>query len=190
LIDGYKHSDFPGFDETKEDSAVGPMLMWISAKLKGTKTWVIVDHCNRSVLTRPAADLLVELAGSVETGLLPGVKLILADIDRAKLPGALPYRSHYDRAVLPNEESVQQWVEALAKHLEKAVTPQQVSEFVAGAFDGIEVVIGQPAAPPAAQPVAAVAAAQPATNERPTMDQAAMMLEQRLYKIYDDIRAL
>ncbi len=87
LIDGYKNQDLPSFDETKEDSAVGPMLMWLTAKLKGTKTWVIIDHCNRSILTRPAADLLVELAGSVETGFLPGVKLILADIERAKLPG-------------------------------------------------------------------------------------------------------
>ena len=146
LIDGYKNKDLPDFDETKEDSAVGPMLMWLGAKLKGTKTWVIIDHCNRSVLTRPAADLLVELAGSIESGVLPGVKLILADIERAKLPGALPYRSHHDRAVLPDETAVRSWVESLATHLEKTVTAQQVADFVSDAFDGIEVVIGQPAA--------------------------------------------
>lgn len=196
LIDGYKNQDLPSFDETKEDSAVGPMLMWLTAKLKGTKTWVIIDHCNRSVLTRPAADLLVELAGSVENGFLPGVKLILADIERAKLPGALPYRSHLDRAVLPDETAVQQWVESLATHLEKTVTAQQVSSFVTEAFDGIKIVIGQPAtsgvpAPPAVQPLVGAAAGGPqATDDQPTIDQAAMMLEQRLYKIFDDIRAL
>jgi|EndMetStandDraft_5_1072996.scaffolds.fasta_scaffold02137_5 hypothetical protein len=173
----YKHQDAPSFDETKEDSAVGPMLTWLTAKLKGTKAWVIIDHCNRSVLTRPAADLIVELAGSIENGLLPGVKLILADIERANLPGVLPYRSHHDRAVLPNEEAVQQWVEALATHLEKTVTKQQVSDFVNGAFDGIKVVIT-----PAGGAVG--------IGNEPTIDQAAMMLEQRLYKIYDNIRAL
>ena len=183
LIDGYKHQDFPAFDETKEDSAVGPMLMWLMAKLKGTKTWVIIDHCNRSVLTRPAADLLSELAGSIESGLLPGVKLILADIERAKLPGVLPYRSHYDRAVLPDETAVRQWVESLATHLEKTVTPQQISDFVTRAFDGIKIVIGQPV------PVEPVVAA-PGAGDQPTIDQAAMMLEQRLYKIFDDIRSL
>ena len=104
-----RHQDFPSFDLTKEDSAVRAVLMWLTAKLKGTKTWVIIDHCNRPVLTRPAADLLVELAGNIESGFLPGVKLILADIDRAKLPGALPYRSHHDRAVLPDEAAVRQW---------------------------------------------------------------------------------
>ena len=80
------------------------MLTWLTAKLKGTKSWVIIDHCNRSVLTRPAADLIIELAGTIENGLLPGVKLILADIERTNLPGVLPYRSHHDRAVLPNED--------------------------------------------------------------------------------------
>jgi hypothetical protein len=137
---------------------------------------VLIDHCNRSVLTRPAADLIVELAGSIENGFLPGIKLILADIERANLPGVLPYRSHYDRAVLPNEDAVRQWVEALATHLEKTVTTQQVADFVTGVFDGIQIVITQPAAQPA--------------NAQPTIDQAAMMLEQRLYKIFDDIRAL
>jgi hypothetical protein len=191
LIDGFKHSDLPGFDETKEDSAVGPMLMWLSAKLKGTKTWVIIDHCNRPSLTRPSVDLLIELAGSIESGFLPGVKLILADFERAKLPGALPYRSHYDRAVLPDETAVRQWVESLATHLDKTVTPERVSQFVDDAFNGIEIVIGQPGAPPAAQPVVAPGAgAAPAAGDQPTLDQAAMMLEQRLYKIFDDIRAL
>jgi hypothetical protein len=165
--------------------------MWLTAKLKGTKAWVIIDHCNRSVLTRPAADLLVELAGSVENGFLPGVKLILADIERAKLPGALPYQSHLDRAVLPDETAVRLWVESLATHLEKTVTPERISQFVTEAFDGIKIVIGQPGAtgaapPPAVQPVVGA----PAGAAPPTIDQAAMMLEQRLYKIFDDIRAL
>ena len=143
---------------------------------------MIIDHCNRPSLTRPAADLLSELAGSIESGFLPGVKLILADIERAKLPGALPYRSHYDRAVLPDETAVRQWVESLATHLDKTVTPERVSAFVSEAFDGIKILIGQPGAPAAAPP--------PQAGEQPTVDQAAMMLEQRLYKIYDDIRAL
>ena len=91
--------------------------------------------------------------------------------------------------MLPDETAVRQWVESLATHLEKTVTSQQVSDFVTEAFDGIKIVIGQPAAPQAAaQPL--VAAAPQATGEQPTIDQAAMMLEQRLYKIFDDIRAL
>jgi hypothetical protein len=201
LIDGYKNQDLPSYDDTKEDSAVGPMLMWLTAKLKGTKTWVIIDHCNRPILTRPALDLLTELAGSIENGFLPGVKLILADMDRAKLPGALPYRSHYDRAVLPDEAAVSQWVQSLATHLEKTVSEQQVTNFVAQAFDGIKIAIGQPTnGQPAGQPAngqpvngqppnGQAVNDQPA-DEQPTIDQAAVMLEQRLYKIFDDIRAL
>jgi hypothetical protein len=188
LIDGYKNQDLPSYDDTKEDSAVGPMLMWLTAKLKGTKTWVIIDHCNRPILTRPALDLLIELAGSIENGFLPGVKLILADMDRAKLPGALPYRSHYDRAALPDEAAVGQWVQSLAKHLEKTVSEQQVTTFVAQAFDGIKVVIGQPTN--GGQPTTVQPPSDEQADDRPTIDQAAVMLEQRLYKIFDDIRAL
>jgi hypothetical protein len=193
-IDGYKHTDLPAFDLTKEDSAVGPLLMWLSAKLKGTKTWVIIDHCNRPVLTRAAADLLVALAGDIESGFLPGVKLILADIDRAKLPGALPYKSRHDRAVLPDEVAVGQWCESLATHLNKTVTQQQVSNFVSEVFEGIKVLIGPP--PPLPPPGngagngGGAAAGQPADDDPLTIDQAAVILEQRLSKIYGDIQAL
>ena len=113
------------------------MLMWLTGEVEGDED--VGDH--RSLQPsrldargrRPA-----RRAGRQHRKRFPpGVKLILADIDRAKLPGALPHRSHHDRAVLPDEAAVRQWCESLRHALEKAVTPQQISEFVSEVFDGI-----------------------------------------------------
>jgi hypothetical protein len=180
--------DFPSFDLTKEDEAVPRLLMWVTETLMGTKSWVIIDHCNRPILTRAAGALLAKLAGKIESGFLPGVKLILADIDRTKLPGALPHGSRYDRAALPDETAVRHWCESFATHLNKTVTAVQLSDFVDEVFAGITVLAGaQPGMQPAMQPVAAAALQE---EEQLTPDQAALILEQRLSKISSDIQAL
>jgi hypothetical protein len=173
--------DFPSFDLTKEDEAVPRLLMWVTETLMGTKTWVIIDHCNRPVLTRAAKTLLDKFAGKIESGFLPGVKLIVADIDRTKLPGALPHSSRHDRAVLPDEIAVRQWVESFATHLNKAVTEQQVAKFVSDVFAGITILTGPPPLP---------VAPAPAEDDTLTFDQAAVILEQRLSKVSSDIQAL
>jgi hypothetical protein len=179
-IDGYKdRQDFPSFDITKEDEAVPRLLTWLTGKLKGTKSWVIIDHCNRPALTRAAATLLVKLASNIESGFLPGVKLILADIERAKLPGALPHRSRHDRAVLPDETAVRQWCETFATHLNKTVTAQQITDFVSEVFAGIAAQNGAGAGAGVAQP-----------EDPLTPDQVAVILEQRLSKVSADIQAL
>lgn len=183
--------DFPSFDLTKEDEAVPRLLMWLTETLMGTKAWVIIDHCNRPVLTRAASTLLVKFASKIESGFLPGVKLIVADIDRTKLPGALPHGSRHDRAVLPDEAAVRQWCESFATHLNKAVTPQQISDFVNEVFNGITILIGPPPPPVVAPlPVAAPVGAPEPEEDPLTIDQAAVILEQRLLKISADIQAL
>jgi hypothetical protein len=209
-IGGYKGgADFPSFDITKEESAVPRLLTWLNERLKGTKTWVIVDHCNRPALTSAANALLARLAANIEKGVLRDVKLIVADIDRAKLPGTLPHRSRHDRAVLPDEAAVGHWVESFATHLNKTVTPQQISDFVSEVFEGIKMLIGPPPPPTPGQPVLAAQPAQPGAAAQPaavqplagvglqvedddslTIDQAAVILEQRLLKVSTDIQAL
>jgi hypothetical protein len=190
-IGGYTQgADFPSFDITKEDEAVPRLLQWLIQRLKGTKTWVIVDHCNRPALTRAASTLLARFAGSIEKGFLSNVKLIVADIDRTKLPGVLPHRSRHDRAVLPNEEAVGKWCESLAAHLNKTLTEEQLSKFINEAFDGISMLNGAASNQLASTSSAAQPATQLQVEDEVPIDQAARILEDRLLKISSDILAL
>ena len=133
-IDDGRSADFPAFDPTKEDEAVPRLLIWLTGKLRGSRRWIIVDHCGRANFSRPALILLTKLAGVIERGVLPGVRLVVAEIDRAKLPAG----AHYDRAALPSEDAVGLWCETLGAHIGKpALTKIQISGYIATVFGSI-----------------------------------------------------
>lgn len=164
-IDGFKSADFPPFDPTKEDDAVGRLTGWVTAKLTNSRRWLIIDHCSRANLSRPAGALLTKLAGTIERGALPGVRLIVADVDRTKLPGALPWGSGYDKAELPDRNAVTSWCETLGVHIGKPpLTPDQITDYLDTVFGGIT---------PGAAP-----------------DQYASLVEAGLAKVFSRIQAL
>lgn len=139
--------DFPSFDKTKEAEAVPRMVGWITAKLSGpVTTWLIVDHCDRPNLTDPARELLLRLATNIEDGTLTNVKLILADIDRKKLPAVLR-GSRHDRAILPNQKEVEEWCQGLATHLGQGCTEEQIKAYAKDVFAGLDGLDGEAMAP-------------------------------------------
>jgi hypothetical protein len=135
---------FPPFDVTKEDDAVPRLHQWLTARLRGTQRWIIIDHCRRPNLTRAAESLLFKLAGTLAKQYLPGVRLIVADIDRTKLPESLPSLSRYDLTSLPNREAVEDWCRGVAKHLDKSPTDEQIRGYVDQVFEGFNGSIDPP----------------------------------------------
>ncbi len=128
----------PRVDLTKEDEAVPKLLATVKQRLKGSGTWIIVDNFNRANLTRAAATLLLKVADAIEAGSLPGVRLILADIDRSKLSRPLKQRSRRDRADLPDRNAVREWCDTLATHMGKDIDAslnQMVDDVFAGLTD-------------------------------------------------------
>jgi hypothetical protein len=104
----------PSYDHTKEDEAVPRLLYWLTGKLKGQDRWIIIDHCNRRVLTQGARTLLRDLAGRIRGGTLPDVRLILVDFDLNELPIDWRDMVRHDRAQLPDKRCVAEWCERLA----------------------------------------------------------------------------
>lgn len=155
-------AEFPHVDPTKEDAAVPPLLIWLRNKLKGTRQWIIVDHCNRLNLSSAAETLLFKLAGLIEQGSLPGVRLILADVQRSRLPDSLKTNCRYDRAELPDRTAVKKWCQTLAKHVGKTLDDQALAKHLDTVF-----------------------AVDPATNTPVSMTE----FEQRLQSVFVDIQA-
>jgi hypothetical protein len=127
---------FPQFDATKEDDAVPRLHQWLTARLRGTQRWIIIDHCRRPNLTRAAESLLLKLAGTLAKQYLPGVRLVIGDIDRTKLPESLSSLSRYDYTSLPDRVAVQEWCEGVAKQLQRPYTDDQIKGYVDEVFDG------------------------------------------------------
>jgi hypothetical protein len=113
LIAGDNHGS-PPFDVTKEDEAVPHLMVWLTSKLRGRKLWIIIDHCNRRVLTQAARSILTSLATRLRSGALPDVRLILVDFDRNELPQQWRNQIRYDQAQLPDERCVEDWCLQLA----------------------------------------------------------------------------
>lgn len=129
--------DPPKIDLTKEDEAVPRLFELVKQKLKGTGAWVIADHCQRGNLTRAAESLLLKLSSAIEGGSLPGVRMIMADVDREKLSPTLKKNSRYDRAALPSREHVRLWCESLSAHIGKPCTAVVLDEIVNDVFKGL-----------------------------------------------------
>jgi hypothetical protein len=110
-------SGLPNVDPTKESAAVPSLLIWLVGKLKGTNQWIIVDHCNRLNLSGAAETLLLKLTDQIAKGFLPGVRLILADVLRSRLPDPLTTDSRYDHAELPDLDAARAWCQTLATHV-------------------------------------------------------------------------
>jgi hypothetical protein len=104
----------PPYDPTKEDEAVPHLVAWVGNRLSAQERWVLVDHCNRAVLTRGARSLLVALATKVQSGYLPTVRLVLVDFDRNDLPAQWRLNVLHDRAALPDESHVAEWCRQFA----------------------------------------------------------------------------
>ena len=131
------HGTYAPFDETKESAAVPNILAWLSSRLQGRRHWIIVDHCSRGNLTEAAESLLFKLAGKIEKGFLPGTRLVLADVQRSRLPDSLKTKSRYDRAALPTREHVKLWCKTLGHHIGKPPTSTTLDEYVDEVFAGV-----------------------------------------------------
>jgi hypothetical protein len=125
---------FPDVDLTKENEAVPRLFTWLKSRLANTNTWLIVDHCDRPSLTEAARGLLIIIARAIEDLSLPGVRLILADIARSKLPDGIRLHCRYDRAVLPNERHVTEWCRDLAAHLGRRCDEAMAASMAADVF--------------------------------------------------------
>jgi hypothetical protein len=125
---------FPDVDLTKENEAVPRLFTWLKSKLAHTNTWLIVDHCDRPNLTEAARALLIVIARAIDDLSLPGVRLILADIARSKLPDGIRMHCRYDRAVLPNERHVADWCRDLAAHLGRQCDEAAAASLAADVF--------------------------------------------------------
>jgi hypothetical protein len=163
-IDNGRSAVVPHFDLTKENEAVPRLFQWLKGTLNGSQQWIIIDHCSRANLSAPAATLLMKLAGAIERGDLPGVRLVVADLDREKLPGTLPWNANYDRAELPDRHAVESWCQTLGAHIGKTLTPVQIADYSNTVFSSIT---------PATAP-----------------DQYASLLEAGLSKVFVSIQAL
>jgi hypothetical protein len=110
------------FDPSKEDAQVTWLFQWLTGKLHpGPQVWILLDHCNRPTLTQASAALIFRLAAAVERGDLPEVRLIMADVEAAKLPPELiKLKIRRDKAGLPDRKAVLEWCTTLAAHLHKA----------------------------------------------------------------------
>jgi hypothetical protein len=136
-------SGMPNVDETKEHAAVPPLHTWLVGKLKNTRQWIIVDHCNRLNLSSAAETLLFELASTIEKGFLPGVRLVLADVQRSRLPDSLKTNCRYDRAELPDRVAVKKWCQTLAAHVNTRLDDQTLAKHLDTVF-AVDATTNQP----------------------------------------------
>jgi hypothetical protein len=130
--------DCPAFDITKEDEAVPHLVRWMTQKLRKSKRWIIIDHCNREFMTRGAQNVLKLLAKQLGIGAMQGVRLILADFSRAEVEKAVGYRVRYDRAVLPTEQQVEEWGRDFATKARKVFDKDDPAKWASSVFKGLE----------------------------------------------------
>jgi hypothetical protein len=128
----------PAFDPTKEDAEGPRLLKWLVGKLQSLlpTIWVVVDHCNSLTMTRPARELLIGIASTIEAGNLSNVRLILIGFDRATLPDSLSWASRHDKAELPRAKEVRKWCESLASHEQKKFCQADIDSFLTEVFAG------------------------------------------------------
>lgn len=111
----------PAFDITKENEAVPRLMTWLTTELQNKQVWIIIDHCNRKAMTHAASRLLRNLAERLYQGGLSGVRLILADFNRAELPLPMQSTIRHDRAELPTPVHVEEWCRQVATLENRAI---------------------------------------------------------------------
>lgn len=126
--------DCPSFDITKEEEAVPRLMTWLARELQDKKIWIIIDHCNRQVMTRGARNLLKLLVDALYRGGLRGVRLILADFNRAELSPQLQSTIRYDRAELPARQHVEEWCRQVATLENRAFDPGEPEQWTDDVF--------------------------------------------------------
>jgi len=130
----------PAYDPTKEEEAVPRLVAWMGRRLLGQERWVVIDHCNRAVLTRGAHHLILALAGKLHSGAFTSVRLLLVDFDPGELPAAQRPQVLHDRAALPDEGHVAEWCRQFAaserRRHEAADPAQWAREIFAAAASG------------------------------------------------------
>lgn len=128
----------PAFDLTKEDEAVPRLMTWLAKELQNRKIWIIIDHCNRQVMTRAAGRMLKLLADRLYQGGLNGVRLILADFNRNELPPQLQSTIRYDRAELPAQQHVEDWCRQVATLENREFDPAEPAKWADDVFAGLQ----------------------------------------------------
>lgn len=128
----------PAFDITKEDEAVPRLVRWLVTRVRGRQAWIIIDHCNRRVLTAGARRVLLGLAQQLRTGLLPGVRLILIDFDRAALPLEWRDQVRFDEAQLPSRDHVEHWCKELAVAAHRRFADSDAKKWAQDVFAGLD----------------------------------------------------
>ncbi len=130
--------DCPVYDPTKDDEAVPRLLHWMSTRLMTRNLWIIIDHWNRKPLTQGAISLLKEFASFLRDGVLPNVRLILADFNRADLPMEWRDDVRHDRAVLPTSTTVREWCLQLATAARRQHTVELADQWTGDVFSCLE----------------------------------------------------
>lgn len=126
------------YDPTKENASIYSLVQWLSGKLLTKPIWIIIDHCNRKVVTQGARSLLKELALKIGTGDLPGTRLILVDFNPEELPDEVRDDVLHDRAVLPDRDTVRDWCSALATAANRKHAPEEVQQWVSEVFQDLD----------------------------------------------------
>jgi hypothetical protein len=128
----------PAFDITKEKASIPQLMRWIVGQLTGRREWIIIDHCNRSVLTEGARTILHMLVEKLRDGHLPGIRLVLADFNRDEMPQAWRDSVRYDRATLPDRQHVEDWLRQMATASRRRCEDADLARWAADVYDGLD----------------------------------------------------
>lgn len=131
-------SGCPAFDITKENEAVPGLMLWVTNALHNKQIWIMIDHCNRQVMTHAARRLLEKLVERLYQGGLAGVRLILADFNRQALSRPLQNTIRYDRAELPTRPHVEDWCRQVAILRQKPIPPAKLDEWAGYVFENLD----------------------------------------------------
>jgi hypothetical protein len=129
----------PPMDITKEAEAVPRLTRWLVGRLRERpRAWIVVDHCNRPVLTDGARRVLADFATELHRGTLPKVRLILIDFDRNALPVDWRNNVRHDQAILPSRDHVTMWCKQLATAANREYSDQDPVNWASEVFAGLD----------------------------------------------------
>jgi hypothetical protein len=138
----------PKFDITKEAEAVFTLNQWLKEVLNKetfdektrvqTDRWILIDHCDRKFMTRPARNLLKKFAEELQAGAMQGVRLILADFSLNELPEAWRSQVRHDQALLPTQGQVEEWSRDLATKAHKVFDQDAPAEWASSVFKDLD----------------------------------------------------
>ena len=138
LLSG-RRARYPNYDPSKEAYFTPHLIDWLIKQLDGDLVWLLVDHCNRSVLTTEARKLFQAFVRRVSEQALPNVRLILADLAAEDFGTREPWALYVptDQADLPTRSHFRDWCLGFADSLDVDLPADQPDRWVAQVFDAL-----------------------------------------------------